>query len=105
MANRTNSGAELAEMNERGQNARDSIDMDKIRGMQFIPKNKGSWHHQYIYGSEDRGGKVIPLTGEIIDFFLHLLFMISNLILMSNLLRNVLSWQMLYFCQSLSIRF
>ena len=70
MATRTDSGADLAVMKERGQHARDSIDMDKIRGMQFIPKTKGSWHHQYIYRSEDRGGDVIPLTGEMIDSFL-----------------------------------
>ena len=70
MATRTESGADLTVMNEQGQHARNLIDMEQIRHMQYIPKTKDIWHHQYIYKSEDRGGDVIPLTGEMIDSFL-----------------------------------
>ena len=70
MATRTESGADLMVMDEQGQHARQLIDMEQIRHMQYIPKSKDIWHHQYIYRSEDRGGDVIPLTGETIDSFL-----------------------------------
>ena len=65
------SGADdLAALKEKCQKTRDSINMDMIRGMQFLPKSKEMWHNQYMYGSEDREGNVIPLTGEKIDSLL-----------------------------------
>ena len=70
MAERNISGADLAARHERGLKARKSIDMEIVRGMHFIPKNKDSWHQQYIYNSEDRDGNAIPLTGEKIDSFI-----------------------------------
>ena len=60
----------MAESNtphESGIRARRAIDMDRVRGMNFIPKTTEAWHNQYQYNSVNELGKPIPLTGEVID--------------------------------------
>ena len=46
--------ADLTTRHERGLRARRAIDMERVRGMNFIPKSKDSWYQQYLYTSDDQ---------------------------------------------------
>ena len=47
--------------------AREKVDMAKLRGLQYLPKTKIMWEEQYVYQSQDREGNMKPLTGETIE--------------------------------------
>ena len=66
--------AEAVEINEncheRGLSAIRQIDMNKVRGMNYIPKSLDSWHDQYPYACQDDLGNPLKLTSELIDSLL-----------------------------------
>ena len=60
----------LESLRTKCENSRKELDIQKIRGMQFLPKSINMWMDQYLYPSKDYVGNVIPLTGKIIESLL-----------------------------------
>ena len=50
-----------------GIKARNELDMEKVRLMNYIPKSADAWCDQYHYPSTNSSGQPIPLTGDTID--------------------------------------
>ena len=50
-----------------GLRSKNQIDLAAMRAISYIPRSIGSWNHQYYYETEDRYGRHISLTGDIID--------------------------------------
>ena len=60
----------LESLREKCEQSRKDLDMATVRGMQYLPKDKDMWQHQYLYDSQDYDGNVLPLTGEMIESLL-----------------------------------